>query len=351
VPDPAQLKQTEPAPDEYRDYPDPRGACDIHSGYPDDHACILPPAPDEGMQIHIGPSSYDDPDEVAKFVLHAGEEISECWTFHTPNEREVWYQTWVLSGRSGTHHVIDTMLDDDLEDGGFGPCADVGNGASSTLIGRLPGAAKPYMPRHQVAPENKHIGSKIPPRVTAQADMHYYNYTDHDLIREFWLNIYFVDPAQISGESEQIRAVGGYGWYQQPIAPGTDAVYAYECPIVGDGRIMSLLGHFHSHGRRFTASVKRGDAEPEKVFEMYDYLDPAIFEYDSRTQNPPFSDSAAGAVSGIVDVHDGDVLRWECHIVNDSDVGLRYINEVKNGEMCNLWGLSYGTQTINCMMP
>ena len=72
--------------DSYRDYPDPRGECTITSGYPDDHACILPPAANDGMQIHIGPATYDDPDEVAKFVLHPGEETSQCWTFHRPND-------------------------------------------------------------------------------------------------------------------------------------------------------------------------------------------------------------------------------------------------------------------------
>jgi hypothetical protein len=65
------------------------------------------------MQNHIGPANYDDPDEVAKFVLHPGEETAQCWTFHTPNDREVYYQTSLLSGRAGKHHIINTMLDQD----------------------------------------------------------------------------------------------------------------------------------------------------------------------------------------------------------------------------------------------
>jgi hypothetical protein len=344
--------RTSDAEDSYRDYPDPRGECDITSGYPDDHACILPPATSEGMQIHIGPARYDDPDEVAKFVLHPGEETSQCWTFHTPNESEVYYQTSVLSGRAGTHHIINTMLDQQLDDGGFGRCADgEATGQAMGAIGPLPGASKPYMARNHVAPENAHVGRTIPPHVAAQADMHYYNFTDHDIIREFWLNIYYADPAQITGEAQQIRAMGGFSWNQDPIQPGTDEVYHYECPIVGDGRILNLLGHYHAHGKRFSASLKRGDAEPQKVFEMYDYLDPASFEYDSRTQNPGFSEAAAGAISGILEVHDGDVLGWDCHVVNDSQVALRYVNEVQTGEMCNLWGLSYGIDTFNCLKP
>jgi len=337
------------AADTYRDYPDPRGACAINSGYPDDRACILPPSPEEGMQIHVGPSNYDDPEEVAKFIMRPGEESSECWTFHTPNDTDIYYQTAVLSGRAGTHHIINTMFDGDLKDGGFTRCADGGTGQSVTSIGSLPGASKPYMPRGHIAPENKYVGRKIPARVAAQADMHYYNFTERDIIREFWMNIYFVDASQVKEEASQIRGMGGFGWNREPIAPGTDKVYEYSCPIKGEGRILSLLGHYHAHGKRFTARLKRGDADPIKVFEMFDFMDPASFEYDSRTKNPDFSDSAAGALSGVLEVHDGDVLSWECHIVNDSNVGLRYVNEVKTGEMCNLWGASLGIEPFNCL--
>jgi hypothetical protein len=207
------------------------------------------------------------------------------------------------------------------------------------------------MPRGHVAPENKHVGRKIPARVTAQADMHYYNFTDHDIIREFWMNIYFVDAKEIEQDAAQIRGMGGFSWSREPIAPGTDKVYRYECPIKGEGRLLALLGHYHAHGKRFTAFLKRGSADPEKVFEMYDYNDPATFEYDSRTKNPGFSDTNAGALSGMLDVHDGDVLSWECHVVNDSNVGLRYVNEVKTGEMCNLWGQSLGIEPFNCLKP
>jgi hypothetical protein len=335
--------------DSYKDYPDPRGKCGLKTKFASDDACILPPEPGEGFQIHVGPSNYDDPEEVAKYIMHPGEESSECWTFHTPNDEEVYYQTSVISGRAGTHHIINTMLAEDLKDGGFAKCADGGSGSNSTVLGQLPGASKPYMPRGHVAPENKHIGRKIAARATAQADMHYYNFTDKDILREFWLNIYTVDKAQITETSALVRGMGGFSWSREPIAPGTDKVYAYECPIVGDGRILNLLGHYHAHGVRFTAKLKRADADPMKVFEMYDYRDPATFEYDSRTKNPEFSDKAAGAYSGILEVHDGDILSWECHIVNDSEVGLRYVNEVKTGEMCNLWGSTIGIEPFNCL--
>jgi hypothetical protein len=328
--------------------PDPRGACDIHSGFPGDDACILPPDPAEGMQLHIGPSSYDDPAEIAKFTFHPAQESSECFTFHTPNDADVYYQTFVMSGRPGTHHIINTMYSTKLTDGGFTMCLDGGTGNNSSIIDNLPGASKAYMPRGTVAPENVHVGRAIPAHAAAQADMHYFNYTDSDILREFWMNIYFVPKEQITQPGIQIRGMGGLSWNWTPIAPGTDKTYSYSCPITGDGRILNLLGHYHSHGKRFTGSVQRAAGDVTKVFEMYDYNDPATFQYDTITTNPDFTDAAAGATSGMLDVHAGDTLLWDCHVINDSMTALTYVNNVKSGEMCNIWGVSIGPK-INCV--
>ena len=331
-------------------YPDLRGGCTINSGYPDDHACIPAPPPNEGIQIHIGPKDYNDPAEVAKFIMKPGEESSQCWTYRTTNTEEIYFQSYVLSGRAGTHHILGSALEGDLPvDQGFGRCADTREGSGVENLGPMPMATKPYMPRTQVAPENKNIARRLPPQVLAEADMHYYNFTDHDIIRELWINLYTAPKEQITGEMLRVRGMGGFGWNEQPIAPGTDMVYQYECPIAGNGRILELLGHYHAHGVRFTSSIKRKAGNVEKIFEMYSYEDPAGFEYNSVTKNPPFGPTTAGAFSGILEVQEGDVLAWECHIVNDSDQPLRYTNEVKTGEMCNLWGHSFGITRWDCL--
>jgi hypothetical protein len=329
---------------------DGRGKCNIDSGFPDDEACLLPPAPGEGFQIHVGPKDYKNAADVNTFVFEPDRETSECWSFHTPNETEAYWQTYELSGRAGTHHIINTMFMTDRPDGvTFGACGDPGTGTNPDIAGNLPGASKAYMPRSPVAPENAELGRKVPAKIFSQADMHYFNFTDKAILREFWMNVYTVPKEKIKGESTQIRAMGGIGWSFLPIAMGTDMVYQYECPITADGRIIALLGHYHSHGKRFTAHLN-----DKKVFEMYDYLDPKIFEYDSITKNPEFAPEAAkqaGATTGIMNVKAGDVLKWECHIINDDQAGgLRYTNEVKTGEMCNLWGESVGPE-INCVLP
>jgi len=328
---------------------DIRGKCtNFKTKFPGDEACIPAPPPGEGMQIHVGPSNWDDPEEVAKYVMKPGEESSDCFTVLTPNDKEIVYQTSTLSGRAGTHHIINTMYAGDGKyEPGSARCEGSADMASS--LGSLPGASKPYMPRLSVAPEYANVGRKIPAHARMSSDLHYYNFTDHDIVREYWLNIYFAKPEEITQDANQIAALGGLGWNRNPIMPGTDKVYSYQCPIKGNGYIMQLLGHYHAHGRQFTASIQRkATGMKEKVFEMFDYQEPAQFEYNSIITNPMFAEGQAGAVTGRLPVSDGDVLHWDCHIVNDSDVALKYVNEVKTGEMCNLWGATVGTMPISC---
>ncbi|MGD8860336.1 MAG: hypothetical protein PVI30_10000 [Myxococcales bacterium] len=331
----------------------------LDTGFPGDDKCLLPPPPEEGMQIHIGPESYEDGNpELEAFRFPPGSETSQCWNFHTPNDEKIWYQGAVLSGRDGTHHIINTMYQTDLQDGlaggGFQVCRDGGTGTNADSIGNLPGASRPYMPMRPAAPENANLGRSIPPNTPSQADMHYFNFGDGDLLREFWLNVYYIPEEEVEEQANQIRGMGGLSWFNfplpgySPIQPGTDEVYEYSCPINQDGRIINLLGHYHSHGREFQAWIER-DGERTKVFQMYDYLEPAIFSYDSVTENPGFSEGSAGATSGMLEVQAGDRLVWSCHIVNDSDVPLTYTNEVETGEMCNIWGASVGT-TIDCVV-
>src|SRR5689334_24266741 len=51
-----------------------RVPCDLSTDYAGDGLCILPPEPGDGMQIHLGPSDYDDPDAVAPFMVAPGVE-------------------------------------------------------------------------------------------------------------------------------------------------------------------------------------------------------------------------------------------------------------------------------------
>ena len=330
-------------------FEDPRGKCDIESGFMGDEACLLPPAPGEGLQIHVGPDSYDNTAIVNALVIQPGEENSLCWNFVTPNAEEVYFQGWALSGRPGTHHIITTMYRTALPpSSALEICRDPGTGSSPDSLGNLPGASKPYMPREPIAPENMGLGELGPAATHAQADMHYFNFGEGPLLREFWLNLYFIDKDKVTEQANQIRLMGGLNWLLLPFPARSKGTCTYECSIQQDGRIVQLLGHMHSHGVRNAAYLQRTDGTREKVFEMFDYLDPQIFYYNTVTQNPQFAPGSAGAISGVLEVKAGDRLIWDCDIENPDEFGLRYTNEVVMGEMCNVWGSVVGPR-IDCV--
>ena len=52
----------------------------------------------------------------------------------------------------------------------------------------------------------------------------------------------------------------------------------------------------------------------------------------------------------MLEVQSGDALDWECHVINDSAVGLDYSNHVTTGEMCNMWGASVGIPKLDCVL-
>ncbi|MDD9932215.1 MAG: hypothetical protein OXT09_01350 [Myxococcales bacterium] len=320
------------------------GRCDIDSGFPGDEACLLPPPPGQGIQVHIGPDDYNDPDQINKFLLAMEQEVTQCYSSTTTNEEDVYYQSYVLSGRAGTHHIINTgYLTPHAAgaDESWGGC----RFDSENVSPRIPGAAKAYHARLPVAPENAEIGTRVQAHTAITSDMHYFNFTDGPILREYWINLYTVPEDQVKQTSNRIRGYGGLGFN---ITPGTDNVYSYSCPIDADGRILALLGHTHAHAVRFTAWLNRAAmGDRLKVFETFDYLEPQVYAYNSVETNPEFSDTAPGAYTGMLEISAGDTLDWECHIINDSDATLRFTNEVHTGEMCNIWGESIGAR-IDC---
>ena len=282
--------------------------------------------------------------EIDKFTMEPGEESSECYLKKLPIDQDRLYMVYELSGRPGTHHIINTLLNSGVPEG-WGACESfIGGGNNGGSIG---GASKAHMPPIPIAPENEKLGIPLKANQQVQHDMHYFNFTQTTILREFWMNVYYVDPEVATERPNRIVGMGGFGYN---IAPGTHQTYKYECAATGpEGRLVQLLGHTHAHGIRETAHIRHANGERTKVFEQYDYLEPQIFMYDSLTQNPMFSASAPGAHSGIFPLKTGDVLEWECEIKNDSESTLRYTNHVKTGEMCNIWGFTVGP-TFSCML-
>jgi hypothetical protein len=151
------------------------------------------------------------------------------------------------------------------------------------------------------------------------------------------MNIIYKDPATVTTILEPVVHVTGLGMNVQP---GTTEILRGSAAAPADMRIVNLFGHYHAHTVRF--STWKTDAANQKtlVYESFDYNEPGDLNYNTVTKNPAPDPAAktAGGVSGILEFKQGDLIEWECEIVNDGPVPLQFANEVYTAEMCILFG-------------
>jgi hypothetical protein len=307
-------------------------ACNLKSGFAGDDVCIPPPDPSKGFQLHYGPSNYDDPAEVAKYLIAPGEETNDCFFVKTPNVDDRFYKAFHVRMRPGSHHLIGTALGTDMPDG-LGSCT---QGADSRGLGGSQSAVRDFPDPTAPAPENAGLGLPVAAHAQASLNLHYVNATNAPLLREAWINYDYVDPSEVTQVVGSISLVGGLG---MNILPGTTKLLSYSCDAPEDMRVIDFFGHYHAHTARFSA-WKIKDGEKSLVYESYDWHEPGDIAYDSAHQNPaPDPDAKTpGGASGVLDVKAGETLAWECEIVNDGPVALTFKNEVFTGEMCILFG-------------
>jgi hypothetical protein len=311
--------------------------CNLHSGYPGDEYCILPPPVGMGVQIHFGPKNYNDAEEVAKYTLQPGQEFNAYGIAKVPTSEDHYFNYVQIRMRPGSHHLINTVVQgDDLQEG-FLPD---GQGCPGTMLSSFPGTQNLVFdspPLDQPAPENVGIGSKLAGNSDICVNHHAYNLDSEDVhLREVWMNVWFVDESQVTQKTSPVVIAAG-PWTGIP--PHTMQVLTKTTTVNGSGRIISLFGHRHNHTERF--AVWRND---ELVYDSWSWQDAVVFDYDSITMNnPPNPDANTdGAVSGILKVDEGDKIKVECDVNNTSDTTLEFRNELNTGEMCILFGSSVG---------
>jgi hypothetical protein len=313
--------------------PDP---CNLKSGFAGDEYCLKPPAEGEGIQIHIGPKDYKNMADVMKYVIQPGEEFNNSVIGHIPLTENKYFQRITVHMRPGSHHWISTVVSGKPEekfynDTGCGAASAVGSvGGGQNLIYDNPPQGKP-------APENEGLGRTIQGNSSLCMNLHAYNFSEKQQLREMWINLYFVDEAKVTQKAQGIGIVGGLGL---ALPPGQNLEETYEETFSQPGRIIQLFGHRHVWTPRFAVWLNE-----KLIYDSWSWEESVTFNYDSLTMNPPINTAAKvdGAVSGPIEVKAGDKLKFTCFIENKSDKTLRFSNELKDGEMCNLWGSAVGT--------
>lgn len=321
------------------------GQCHISSGRPGDELCLGVPHPEEGFQLHYGPSAYDDA-SVAPFLLAPGEELTDCLYLTTSNPEERFWSEYHLRARTGTHHVIVYAGSQGAPDGTLGAC-ELGTdmrffvGAQSgldesgvTLDVPLPGG--------RPAPENEGHAQRLGPNTRIAFQMHYVNTGNRPILREAWVNFHYLAKSEVKVIMDPIFFIGGLG---MDIQPGSrQVVEARGCQLPPSApeelRVIGLSGHMHAHGLRFSAWKVAADGARTLVYDTYDWEEPLNAQFDSTHQNrePDPGARSEGAWNGLLTIRRGESLDWECEIENDLTTPLRFGNKAYTGEMCNLFG-------------
>lgn len=312
--------------------PDP---CNLKSGYPGDEYCLLPPPADKGVQIHFGPKSYTDMAEVAKYLIKPGEEFNTYGVVNIPTTEDHWFAYVKISMRPGSHHLINQLVAGHPTEGFLAR----GAGCEGDALGSFIGTQNLILespPQGIPAPENQGLGRKLPGNASVCQNYHRYNTTEAPALSEIWYNVWFIDEKAITQKAAGVMINAGPF---QGVPAHTKQSLTANSMISGDGRIISLFGHRHSHTERFAVWLNDG-----LVYDSWDWEESRLFNYDSITQNPaPAPDKRTdGAVSGVVKIKKGDKIKIQCDVNNTSDQPLRFANELNTAEMCILFGSTVG---------
>jgi hypothetical protein len=292
--------------------------CNLHTKFPGDEYCILPPPADKGFQLHIGPTDYDNPE--AKYILSAGQETTSTFTATSSNDKEVLFYYRQFRMRPGAHHNIISS----------GNAGDLGLGQR---IGTVNALAEDYPKGGIIAPENTGVGIKLQPQTKINVSLHSINTTQNPQLREIWVNFWYRNPEEVTEPVKEIFAAAPMGG----IAPGADVVIKGTCDVKGDGRMLWAYGHRHANNVRFSVWRSRGGMK-DLVYQGYNWEETLVLDYSSTVKNP-VADTAPnveGGWSGILDTKTGDQFLWECHIINKTQGVLNFTNNTFTGEMCIL---------------
>lgn len=337
--------------------------CSMVTDWAGDEYCLVPPV--RGFQIHVGPSDYSNPDEVAKFVLPPGglpatdprstvlgsgtPDVDFCYYLKTSNDWSVYANHYYSRMRPGAVREVTFDLGSAVTDSA-GP-----DGCSAKDQGTLGGGAQFMAGATRLvedaalfggAPEDAQVATVHAPHGQVSVNPHWVNITDKPLLMESWMNVvegdYPPDPPL-----DRVGAIQWYGGVGMSIPPGQHLVVTAaadgSCSATQDVRILGIFGFTHSSTVRFAASLTRAaDQTTTQIFEDYVWQDPTVFRFDSVTKNtPPDPNTKApgSAYSGDLLIHAGDKATWECEIINNRSVTLTYSSKVYDGEMCNVFGM------------
>jgi len=292
------------------------GGCNLNTGYLGDDQCLLPPPPDKGFQVHLGPADYKNPE--AQYLLQPGQEITnDIAAAPSPNTTPQYFLYRQYRMRPTAHHVIISAP----------------NGSD---VGRRIGTAnksEDYPVGGILAPEDKNVGIPIQPNTPISVSFHAINTTTKPQLREIWVNFWYRDPKEVTQPALDWFNMGNVTFAIPPhtktqIGPST-------CTVNGNGRLLWTYGHRHANNTRFLMTRIRGTRR-DVIYDASHWEEPLLLQFSSTTTNrtPDFANGIEGGWNGILDLMTGDKIEWICDVNNTTDGTLRFTNNTYTGEMC-----------------
>jgi hypothetical protein len=323
----------------------------IDSGFDGDEFCLAAPDPNTGYQLHVGPSDYTNPDEIAKYVAEPGVETNWAETKAAPNDAMVYWDGYYSSMRPGSHHFILFALDQGTAAPTTSGPSTNGDGTEAAVgaVGGtfIAGATRTLQNALTYSGEDEGVATETYPHQNLAMNLHFINTADHPLLQEIWVNFHVIPEADVRAWK---RAITWYGGLAMNIPPQTS--YTLEsgetCPAPANAtnlRIQGVTGHVHANTLEYSASMHR-DGQTTLLFQDFDWHEPREWRFASDIDNGVSdpTNKTAGAYSGPLAVQPTDVFSWECEGFNQANVNLTFSNKVYDGEMCNVFGF-YRTDT------
>jgi hypothetical protein len=342
--------------------------------FPGDALCILPPPPDKGIQVGVHPqgsawhaqmlkhdlSGYDKPAD--EWVLHANEEETINYRSGASNPKAHNYYRTYFRMRVGSHHNIITMHQAGAEREVWLPGADLPglfDTTSGTLISVLGGQQRPddSTPTTMDKPvEDKGMYLSWPANPSIVFNMHHFNVTDGDILKETWANVWWED------EDAEVEVTWFMGLELGQVAglsmqPGDTRDLHYVWDVAKPTRLVRFFGHRHAWTSNFSSWVEHKGGNIDLIYQSYNWNDMPTYRYDSQVKNPVPDPEAKsdGAASGVLTMDAGDRLHFNCHVAFTNEraaiakaplpveIGpLHFANEAFAGEMCIAFGNTSG---------
>jgi len=317
----------------------PTEHCSVNTGYPGDDRALCPLSEEEGYSFRYGPSSYDDVDEMARYLTEPQGEFEDCFYQDVGNAERFYFNRYAGRMRPQSHHLIlRGMSGSSTVARGLGSCGRAQSDLSASFItgSQTPIIDYPdYLLPH--SPDDDVTAQYLEADTLVSLNLHYVNRTQDTVLREGWVNLYRTDPANVQIAQSGIMLLG-LSINLQPNTVGNKTRFSTLVPT--NRKIVALTGHFHANGTRFSVWIQRqGSTEPELVYEMYDPIDPLAVAYRPGMENPEPNRSLniGGGFSGNLEVQAGDRLIWECEMDNPTNAVVRFGNQAAD-QMCNLFG-------------